>query len=119
MVERMLTPVALPPGWLKLATRPKVTGSPPVVKTIGIVGVAALAARGDGASRRDDHGDPSANEIGGQLWQPIELTFRPAVFDGDVRAFDIAGVLEALADCLQALRDRVRRCGVEEADHRH
>ena len=27
------------------------------------------------------------------------------VFDGDVRAFGIAGVLEALADCLQAVGD--------------
>jgi hypothetical protein len=33
------------------------------------------------------------------------LTLREAVFDGDVRAFGIAGVLEALADCLQAVRD--------------
>jgi hypothetical protein len=40
--------------------------------------------------------------ISRQLWQPIELTLREAIFDGDVRAFGIAGVLEALADCLQA-----------------
>jgi hypothetical protein len=34
----------LPPGRLKLATRPSLTGSPPVTKTIGTVVVAALAA---------------------------------------------------------------------------
>jgi hypothetical protein len=39
-----LIPVTLPPGRLKLATRPASTGSPPAVKTIGIVVVAALAA---------------------------------------------------------------------------
>jgi hypothetical protein len=40
-----LMPVTLPPGRLKLATRPYRTGSLPVLKTIGMVAVAALAAR--------------------------------------------------------------------------
>jgi hypothetical protein len=43
-LDKKLTPVTLPPGRLKLATRPSLTGSPPVVKTIGMVAVAALAA---------------------------------------------------------------------------
>ena len=34
----------LPPGRLKLATRPPLTGSLPVANTIGIVAVACLAA---------------------------------------------------------------------------
>jgi len=38
------TPVTLPPGRLRLATKPVLTGSKPVVKTIGIVAVAALTA---------------------------------------------------------------------------
>src|SRR5262249_1584295 len=42
-VERKLTPVALPPGRLRLATRPLMTGSSPVTTTIGTVVVAALA----------------------------------------------------------------------------
>jgi hypothetical protein len=41
---KKLTPVALPPGWLRLARSPDSTGSRLVVKTIGIVAVAALAA---------------------------------------------------------------------------
>ena len=40
----MLTPVMLPPGRLRLATRPILTGSLLLSKTIGIVVVAALAA---------------------------------------------------------------------------
>ena len=32
-----LTPVRLPPGWLRLATSPCLTGSPDVMKTIGMV----------------------------------------------------------------------------------
>jgi hypothetical protein len=39
-----VAPVTLPPGRLKLATRPSFTGSPPVWNTIGMVDVAALAA---------------------------------------------------------------------------
>jgi hypothetical protein len=30
-----------------------------------------------------------------------------------------AGVLQALAKCAKTLRVRVRRCGVQESDHRH
>ena len=39
-----VTPVTLPPGWLRLATRPSLTGSAAVSKTIGMVVVAAFAA---------------------------------------------------------------------------
>ena len=41
---RLVTPVMLPPGCARLATRPTPTGSVPISKTIGIVCVAALAA---------------------------------------------------------------------------
>ena len=39
-----LTPVTLPPGRLRLATRPVCTGSPPALKTTGMVVVADFAA---------------------------------------------------------------------------
>ena len=42
---RKLTPVTLPPGRLSFATRPSLTGSPPVAKMIGTVVVVAFAAR--------------------------------------------------------------------------
>src|SRR5262249_28020793 len=47
---RKVTPVMLPPGRLKLPTRPSLTGSPPLTKTIGMVAVAALAAIAEGVS---------------------------------------------------------------------
>src|SRR4029453_13143903 len=43
-----LTPVALPVGRLRLATKPAATGSTAAVKTIGIVELAALAASAAG-----------------------------------------------------------------------
>jgi hypothetical protein len=42
----------------------------------------------------------------------------PAVFDRDVIALDIAGVLEALPKCAQKVLDRAWRSGFEEPDHR-
>src|SRR6516165_7006118 len=57
-------PVTLPPGWLKLATRPDRTGSPPISKTIGIVAVAALATKVAG-----DHCNTASNQFGYQLRQ--------------------------------------------------
>jgi hypothetical protein len=39
-----VTPVTLPPGWLRLATRPSSTGFAPIWKTIGTSDVAAFAA---------------------------------------------------------------------------
>jgi hypothetical protein len=43
-----LTPVILPPGRLRLATKPSCTGSPALRNTIGMVDVAALTARSAG-----------------------------------------------------------------------
>ena len=74
---------------------------------MGIVVVAALAANADGVtSGRDDHGDLSANQFGRQRRQPIELILGPAVFDRHVLALDIAGLLQALAECAQTVRVR-------------
>jgi hypothetical protein len=44
---RKVMPVKLPPSRARLATRPRLTGSSPTVKTMGIVVVAALAASAD------------------------------------------------------------------------
>jgi hypothetical protein len=41
---KYVTPVILPPGRLRLGTRPTLIGSLPLLNTIGIVVVAALAA---------------------------------------------------------------------------
>jgi len=46
--DMKLMPVTLPPGRLRLLTRPFLTGSNPVTNTIGTVVVAALAASVEG-----------------------------------------------------------------------
>jgi site-specific DNA recombinase len=47
------------------------------------------------------------------------LALGPAILDHDIFALDIAGVLETLAKCAQTIRKPIRRCAVEEPDHRH
>jgi hypothetical protein len=51
--------------------------------------------------------------------QSVDLIVGPSVFDRHVLALDIAGLLQALAKCAEMVHVRVKRCRVEEADHRH
>src|SRR6478736_2620648 len=59
---KVVVPVTLPPGRLRLVTSPSVTGSAPTAKTIGIVVVAALAANAAGVlprtASRSPYGGP-------------------------------------------------------------
>src|SRR5262249_14321213 len=50
--------------------------------------------------------------------QSIILAVQPAVFDRYVLALDIADVLQALAKSAQTVDRTVRRCRMEEPDHR-
>ena len=49
----------------------------------------------------DNNVDLIVNEISRQRRQPIVVTFRPAVFDRQVFALDIAGFLQGLTECCQ------------------
>ena len=82
------------------------------VKTMGIVVVAALAAKGSASGRGDD-GDLPPNQFGRQRRQPIVLGLRPAVLDRHVLILDEACFLQSLAECAQTVRDGFRRCVVE------
>ena len=65
------------------------------------------------------HGHTLANQIGRKLRQSIELPVSPAKFERNVLAFDVSGLLEALAKSAQILREGYGRCGVQKSDHRH
>ena len=96
-LDRSVTPVTLPPGRLKLATKPWLTGSPPIPKTIGIVAVARLAASERGvAANRCEHVHPATHQIGGERRQFAVFAARPAVLDRDVLALAKAALLETL-----------------------
>ena len=75
-------------------------------------------ARHGGALDCGDHADSSAHQFGRQRRQPIVLILGPAVFDGDVLALDIAGVLEGLAKCAQTV-GLATGSKAEKPDNRH
>jgi hypothetical protein len=79
-----LTPVTLPPGRLRLATRPYLRGSSLLVKTIGIVLVAALATIAGSVPPVANHSHPTLDEIGREHWQSIRLSLGPSIFNRDV-----------------------------------
>ena len=118
--EKRLTPVRLPPGRLRLATRPWPTGSAPTVKTIGM----ALVARLRRPRRRDvarcrDRGDLHRRELGRKRRQLRVVALGPAVLDAHVAAFDEARLGKALPERDGVEGVGVRRHRVHEADDRH
>ena len=66
---RRSTPVTLPPGRFRLATRPSPTGSSPTAKTIGIVASRPWPPRRGAAA--DDHRHRPADQIGRQSRQAV------------------------------------------------
>jgi hypothetical protein len=68
---------------------------------------------------RGDHGDLSTDQIGCQHRQPIVLLLRPAIFDRDIPALDIAGFSQALEEPTQPAGVPVGGRAAEEPDHRH
>ena len=59
-----------------------------------------------GAPRRGNHSHGTARQIRCQRRQPVILAFRPPVFDRYVLPVDVAGSLEALAECGYQMRER-------------
>ena len=62
-VTKKVTPVILPPGRLRLVTRPSLTGSLPVAKMMGSV-VSYCLGREHRVEIADDHGHRPADQIG-------------------------------------------------------
>src|SRR5262245_19126854 len=71
-----------------------------------------------GTSGCDDHGDLPANQFSYQRRYPIDLILTPAVFDRDVLALDMSGILKALAECAYTVRLSIGRTRVDDANHR-
>src|SRR5947209_11678171 len=78
--DAKLTPVILPPGRLRLVTRPLSIGSPPLMNTIGMV-EGGSPGRVHGDIWADDHGHLPLRQIRRECRQLIELVLRPAEFD--------------------------------------
>ena len=75
--------------------------------------------RGGGREARDDHRNPTADQIGRERRQAVELIVRPAVLDGGVPALDEAGRTEPLMKALEIGRKTVSRGRAEKPDRGH
>src|SRR5262245_56401529 len=111
-----LTPVMLPPGRFRLATRPSWTGSKPMLKTIGIVVVAALAASAVAELRGVAMTAPAAYEIGHQFRNSGKVVLCPAVFNCYVLTLDVAGFTQSFAERCQQTRHRLWRIRMDISD---
>jgi len=83
------------------------------MNTIGIVDVAALAAKTDGVAR-DNDGRRTADKLSRQQRQTIVLALRPLFFDYDILALDKAGVSQAFTETGQR---SCRGCGRGSTEH--
>ena len=103
------------------------TGSSPVMKTIGMVGVADLAARVAG-------GPPAAmtltlcltrssyivfDEVLCELGKSLVLALRPSILDAQAIALDISGVFQPLQERRSEMSRLGRRPRLQESDDRH
>src|SRR5262249_6574413 len=113
-----LAPVRLPPGLLRLLTRPSRTGSPSGEDNRDCCG-RRLCGQCRSSAAPDNHNYMMTNKIGCQFWEPIVLTLSPTVFDRNVLPFDEAAFLETLEECSHVSRVPLRRCATKPSDHGH
>src|ERR1019366_10478510 len=116
----MLVPVTLASGRLRLVTSPVLTGSAAVMKTIGMVDVAALAARpGSLPPAAMTKATCRLTSSAARPGNRIVATFGPAIFDLYILAFDVSGFPQALAGRGHQIDLIVRRSAAEKSDDRH
>ena len=93
-------PVTLPPGRLRLATRPSWTGSPPDVNNNQNSGGRRHGRQNRCTAFPSLRSRPPLRptQIGHQCRQSIALIFRKTVFDRHVAASDVADLVQAFAE---------------------
>ena len=87
-----MEPVTLPPGRARLWTRPVATASPLMAMTMGMVVVAALAARAPGAPCVRMRSTFRRTNSAASAGQTIVVVLGPADLDDDRLAFDVAAL---------------------------
>ena len=96
-------PVTLPLGRARLSTRPASTGSDLSAHHNDGNRLGRIFGRPDQEglpSPRQDDIDLETHQFGRKLGEPIDLTFRISVFEGDVLSFDVAQLAQSRPNCL-------------------
>src|SRR5262249_12845097 len=68
---------------------------------------------------RKNHAHTARNKIGRQCRKPIKLVLRPAKFDGNVAALNVAGFVEPFPETRQETSFPFGRTKAAISDHRH
>src|SRR5262249_31951652 len=89
------SPVALPPGRARLATRPVPTGSP-APKTMGIPRGPLLGTQAPASRRCDNDINLALDELGRNLSEALAATLRPPILDRDGATLDPAEFAQPL-----------------------
>ena len=118
-VRTIQIPVMFPPGLLKLATKPNLSGSAPVTKTIGMVVASGLGRKHCWWPEREDHGRLALHEISCHCRQCIITVGNPAVFDGYVLTLEITHVRKTAAERSIEAHGNCLPQAAEITDHRH
>src|SRR5262249_17814597 len=118
-LPRKLTPVTLPPGRLRLATRPNLTGVAADHEDDRYRRARCLDRECRGGGDRGDRCHPTVNQIGCQHWQLVVSPLCPAVFNPQILTLDVAGLFQALAERRRVVCERLRRATMQKPNHRH
>ena len=74
--------------------------------------------RGGGAAGGGDQRHLAADQLGGEVRQPLVVPVGPAIVDGDVVAVDETGLAQAFEKRIEAALVLLRRTGMQKPDHR-
>ena len=99
-VAKLESPVTLPPGRARLATKPAPTGSAALVITMGMVVVAFFAANAGWLSCDHDQINLKTNQVRRKLRQALILLLGKPVLDGDIFSLNPSKLAQLLPERL-------------------
>ena len=92
-------------GRARLETNPSPTGSPTEANTMGIVGLAFLAAKIAAGEKATMTVNFETNQFSCQVRQPFAFPFCISILNDNVFSFDIAKLTQPLAKCFDSWRN--------------
>ena len=95
---KLESPVTLPPGRARLATKPAPTGSPALAITMGMVVVAFFAANAGWRPCDHDQINLKTNQVRRKLRQALSLLLGKPVLDGDILSLNPSKLAQLLPE---------------------
>src|SRR5215813_5099759 len=103
--DMALSPVIFPSGRARLETSPSPTGSPTEANTMGIVGLAFLAAKIAAGEKATMTSTFETDQFGCKVRQPFAFPVCIAVLNDNVFFFDVPKLTQPLAKCFDPGRN--------------